>query len=77
MTQKKKLKGKPLNLVETNLAMYGCADPDMPLIPSHIRGNEFKFCAPTTMKPIGQIVLMGTGDDFKGSGSFEKLWSKK
>lgn len=77
MKKKKLLKGSPLNLVDMNLAMYGCTDPDFPPISSHIRENIPPIALPTTTEIKGQIIIVGTpeetGEDKSG---FAKLWNK-
>lgn len=75
MKKKVRLKGERLDIVEMNFLLYGQADPDMPNLPPDVLAEMYECAKPKLSKPIGKVIIVGTGGGDE-KGSFAKLWNE-
>ncbi len=72
---KTNMDGKPLNVVAMNLAIFGEADPEIPMTRERAF-EDFKNCFQSLPPIKGQIMIMGTGSETVSTENFSKLWDK-
>ena len=78
MENKSKLTGKPLNIFDLNLAIYGKMDPDAIDISPEEMKKLWPAAIPTirSSKPIGKIIITSTSGS-KSSSYFKQLFENE